>query len=184
MRGHGDQQEFRFAYVIIYPAAPAIFRPNSAHSSSWEPEPFASAMLFQSTFDWGWLPFAEMEWRLTLAVVASHRRSRRQLGVGEACGGPVARLADRQQETVLLRSAGNDVLRLPELAAELIALEVGVLMQSALARRGHHDQGKTGNRVARKTYRTKDQARDRCVRLHGEVLQSAMPYLRMSLLPI
>ena len=68
-------------------------------------------------------------------------------------------MADRQQETVLLRSAGNDVLRLPELAAELIALEVGVPI-AALARRGHHDQGKTGNRVARKTYRTKDQARD------------------------
>ena len=55
-------------------------------------------------------------------------RSRRHLGMGEGCGGPVAQLADLQQETVLLRSAGNDVRRLSELAAELIALDVGVLV--------------------------------------------------------
>ena len=43
--------------------------------------------------------------------------------------------------------------------------------RQVLARRGHHDRGNTGNRVARQTYRTKERARDRCVRRHEEVLK-------------
>lgn len=61
-------------------------------------------------------------------------------------------MADRQQETVLLRSAGNDVRRLPELAAELIALDVGVLIAVAVTT----TRGTLAIEGPR-TYRTKDQ---------------------------